>query len=202
MTYDRQVGELVTDASLSDEGRGVIEGLRCVLGSEGAIYVSAPITGGTRYQRWFASEGKRLSATDDSYLDGLQRAVIEPNSAAAESLANILRQSSRIPVIDPSRFSIEHWGQPQYRRLWSQVVEEFAASVHFAEGWGASIGCALEFIHAAQKGISLFEGAEKPLTVTQGLERIRTAIKDLERARVPHAELDQIAERVSALPSK
>src|SRR5262245_42827579 len=114
--------------ALAAERAGVLEALRCVVGSEGALYLATPITGGLRFLKWYEAEGRYLR-NQREYDIRCHAKVIMPNCENAAAFAETLRDTLGKVVIDPSRFFLEHWTQPAYRALWCQVVRRLARAV-------------------------------------------------------------------------
>jgi hypothetical protein len=180
------------------EREGILEAMRCVVGSQGAAYVATPITGGLRFLEWYETEGRRLH--DKSYFHTEYRdKVITPNCESAHRFAETLRVTTSRVVIDPSRFFLEHWTQPAYRTLWCEVVRQFASAVHFNEGWWTSVGCAHEFLAAASKGVPLFDGLREPLGLEPGLSRLESGVDKLREVGAPFTDLAAIVGDIKVL---
>lgn len=159
--------------------RAMVEVLAAVAPPEGALYVSTPITTGTRFIEWRRTVGKDLQSDDLAYRDGLRRHVIEPNIAAAKPIVAGLRSRGHA-VIDPTGLSdIDGWEQQDYHRLWTAVVERYAASVLFVDGWEYSVGAMHEMAEALSGGLQLLDDDQNELRLTTIHARVEAAIADI-----------------------
>jgi hypothetical protein len=183
------------------EREGILEALRCVVGSEGAIYLATPITGGLRFLEWYGTEGRHLRG-QPRYDTERRTKVISPNCEHAAAFAETLRGMLGKVVIDPSRFFLEHWTQPAYRALWCEVVRHFASAVHLNEGWWASVGCARELLAAVDKGIPLFEGVGESLSPEVGLYRLQLGVEKLHEIGAPCDDLAAVVGDLERLLQK
>jgi hypothetical protein len=146
-----------------------------VIEDRNAIYVSAPVTSGRRLLEWH-SRGEVDGAIGGS---AHRDSVVVPNIQAARAIVREIRtRMADKVVIDPTALSdIEGWAQPEYRDLWGRVIEEYASSVIFVEGWEHSDGCCYEFAVADRRGISTYGADGSPLTTGRALELIGNAVK-------------------------
>jgi hypothetical protein len=182
LTYRQELSD-----ALTAEREGILEALRCVVGSEGAVYMATPITGGLRFLKWYEAEGRHLSGRQ--YDTQWRTKVVAQNCEDAAAFAETLRGTLGKVVIDPSRFFLDHWTQPAYRALWCEVVRRFANAVHLNEGWWASVGCAHEFLAAVDEGIPLFEGLGDSLSPEAGLHRLQVGVERLQEIGAPRNDL-------------
>jgi hypothetical protein len=60
------------------------------------------------------------------------------------------------------------------------VIERYAGTVVFADGWEYSSGCAWEFLTAVRVGARLLREDLEPLTIEEGERLIRDAIAALD----------------------
>ncbi len=188
MTQQVLTDRSVTADAFAAEREGILEALRCVVGSKGAVYLATPITGGLRFLEWYQAEGRHLR--DQPPYDTQRHAkVIVPNCENAAAFAGTLRDTMSKVVIDPSRFFLDHWTQSAYRALWCEVVRRFVSAVHLNEGWWVSVGCAQEFLAAVAGGIPLFEGLGEPLSPEAGLHRLQMGVEKLQMIGAPCDDL-------------
>jgi len=78
-------------------------------------------------------------------------------------------------VVEPASLSIESWSQQDYMALWEAFIERHARLVIFMPGWQFSAGCAMEFAHAIEHGISTNTLDGKDITVAEALSTLAHA---------------------------
>ena len=186
---------LTSSDAFAAEREGILEALRCVVGSKRALYLATPITGGLRFLTWYEAEGRQLRG-QRQYEAQRHANVIVPNCEDAAAYAETLRSTTKKVVIDPSRFFLNHWTQPAYRTLWCEVVRRFVSAIHFNEGWWVSVGCAREFLAGMNEGLPMFEGLGEVLSPEAGLRRLRMGV---EKVRAIAAPCDDLAAAVGDL---
>jgi hypothetical protein len=156
----------------------LIELLRGVFQTRSALYVSVPITSGRRFLEWYSSFQERSGQTEN-YQAGHLNHVIAPNRSAAAALVKRAREISSV-VIDPTAVDhIEGWTQGDFRTAWARVIEEFARTVMFADGWEFSNGCSYEFLIAKKAGLQALDESLRPIDLQTGLSMIRRATDEL-----------------------
>ena len=175
-----------------------LEVFKCVVDGVEVLYCSTPITGGWRFLNWYSDRGRLLDQADLSYVDELRSEVIEPNCEAGKAHAGELRRQTPRIVIDPTRFFLNHWTQPDYHELWCEVIRRYASAVHFADGWWLSEGCAMEFATAIEHNIATFEGCESALSVIAGFDLLQQGVRLLDNANAPSNGLLNVAEKVKS----
>lgn len=154
--------------------------LGSVIVGRAAVYVSAPITSGRRLALWVGSRNVEFDPSHPENQAEFQREVLEPNCAHAQDVVSSLRKKFPNVVIDPTALKdIDGWTQDDYRHLWAKVIEQYATTVVFVDGWQYSNGCSYEFLISYQSAsehcpLVLNENL-KPLTIEQGLKHIRAA---------------------------
>jgi hypothetical protein len=89
--------------TFSVEREGLLAVLSCTIGSDGAIYIATPITGGLRFLEWYENEGRQLERHPEYEVERRAK-VIVPNCEDGAAFAEALRNASGKVVIDPSRF--------------------------------------------------------------------------------------------------
>lgn len=177
-----------------------------VLGSvvlgRSAVYVSTPITSGRRFADW----SSRLNidadlAHPETYQEFL-REVLEPNSAHARTVIKELRSQFNKPLIDPTALKdIEGWIQDDYRFLWARVIEQYAGTVVFLNGWQYSNGCAYEFLVANQvspRRVILKETID-PLMLDEGISLVKAAIVEFRNSRSSVGFLEHVSDELTRL---
>jgi hypothetical protein len=122
---------------------------RSVLGNRKVIYVSHPITGGTRYTAWVNSQ------SPVSHVN----AVIEPNKLEARQVVDQLRQeySNEVFICPADIGYIDGWTETDYADFWEDVIRLFAKEVWFLPGWCDSTGCQAEYRVAKQLNLPIRE---------------------------------------------
>ncbi len=180
------------------ERDGILETFKCLVDGVDVLYCSTPITGGRRFLKWYSGHGRFLDQADRSYVDELRAEVIGPNCEAGQVLSGALRRETQQIVIDPTRFFLSHWSQPDYHELWCEVIRRFVSAVHFADGWWLSVGCALEFATAIEHDVPTYEGWDSPLSAVAGYILLQDGALDLDNIGVPSDTLRGVAERVGS----
>lgn len=171
----------------SGRGDGELRGLMlaamgCALEPRSAIYVSTPITSGSRFVAWRRGAGAALVADDVEYVRGRHDSVIEPNRADVAPLVESLRARVDDPVIDPTALEdVPGWEQFDYHSFWTAVIQRYAHTAVFAEGWEYSSGCVLELAAAVSAGVSVRQSDLSSLPLVEALDRVEYAIADVAR---------------------
>ena len=84
-------------------------------------------------------------------------------------------------MIDPTALGdVPGWAQSDYHRFWVGVIERYARTVVFLDGWEYSSGCTHEFLAAIRVGAELLRQDLAPLRLDEGERRIRAAIAALD----------------------
>lgn len=186
-----------------DEVNALLNMLGCVIVERSAVYVSAPITSGRRLAQWLTTRNVEFDPSHTESAAEFQREVLEPNCKHARDIISNLRKQFPNVVIDPTALKdIDGWTQDDYRYLWAKVIEQYATTVVFIDGWQYSNGCSYEFLVAYQSSndhcpLVLSENL-KPLTLEQGLTLIRAAISELKEAGLSTEFLERVAERLAS----
>lgn len=171
----------------SERGDGELRGwmlaaMGCALEPRSAIYVSTPITSGSRFVAWRRGPGAALAADGTEYLRDRHESVIEPNRADVAPLVEALRARVDDPVIDPTALEdVPGWEQFDYHRFWTEVIQRYAHTAVFTEGWEYSSGCVLELAAAVSAGVSVRQSDLSSLPLVEALDRVEYAIADVAR---------------------
>jgi hypothetical protein len=146
-----------------------------VTDSGSALYVSSPLTTGQRAFEWHQRNGS--TADDSAAQAGFRENVIASNRDQAGRYVEALRAKQMGIVIDPTALEdVAGWTQSDYRFFWGRVIEEYAATVVFRDGWEYSSGCAYEFLVAARAGLTLLCEDLTPLSIEDGRKLLAAAI--------------------------
>jgi hypothetical protein len=160
--------------------RLVFEVLDGVVEGRGAVYVSTPITTGRRFVEWRRGPGAALAPSQDHYWREHDRQVVQRNREQAKPVVRAVRERGWGVVIDPTTVhDVPGWEQPDYHAFWARVIERYAGTVVFADGWEYSSGGAWEFLVAVRTGARLLRQDLEPLTVAEGARLINDAIVSL-----------------------
>jgi len=179
-----------------------IEALLNILGSvivdNSAVYVSVPITSGRRLADWLNNVEFDLSHPQ-SHAE-FKREVLEPNCEHAQNIISSLRKQFTDVVIDPTALKdIEGWIQDDYRYLWGRVIEQYANTVVFIDGWQYSNGCSYEFLVAHRcvdgKRRRVLNEQLEPLTIEMGISLIESAIAELGPTDIPTEFLELVVKQ-------
>jgi hypothetical protein len=161
-----------------DDIERMLEVLATVVDTREALYVSSPFTTGRLRSEWHRGRDAPDEA-DPGYLNELRRHVLEPNRASARQFVKQLRRKTGSTVVDPlSLEDVPGWGQDDYRVFWGRVIERFAKTVVFRQGWEYSSGCSFEFITAVRCGAELLDQDLRPITAAHGRDRLQSAIRE------------------------
>jgi hypothetical protein len=169
-----------------------------------ALYVSSPLTTGSRAFEWHQGfdrpSGQQL---DGRGLDDFRRDVIEPNRIEAAAFVRKLRESGKGVVIDPTAMKdLPGWTQADYRVFWGRVIEGYAEAVVFRNGWMHSSGCAYEFFVAYSAGIRLLNGDLTPLSLALGRSLIAMAASEAREKGARSEFLQQVVRALDSRPVK
>lgn len=162
----------------------------------GAVYLSGPITTGRRFVDWFLDNGYLLENNADTYKNALQTAVIQPNESDILTMAESLRAKFPIPVIEPASLKIVSWDQNSYYQFWESVIKRYVARLVAIDDWQFSVGCAIEFKYAIERGIPVETVNGKAVSLDSGRALILDAAADIERRSTGSNKLKQIANRL------
>ena len=177
--------------------------LGSVIAGRSGVYVSAPITSGMRLARWLRSRNVEFDPSHPESYAEFQREVLEPNCEHAQEIIGNLRTKFPNVVIDPTALKdIDGWTQDDYRYLWGKVIEQYATTVVFIDGWQYSNGCSYEFLVSYQSAadhcpLVLNENLE-PLTLEAGLLLIKAAINELNDAGLSTEFLKRVTEQLAS----
>lgn len=156
--------ELV-QATYDDVCRMFLQGIQCVGGRRGVVYVTVPITSGYRLFKVLDREkctAEELRRRDPALF---RSEVLEPNMADAESWAEQARNSFKGRVVlDPSRLVRDGWSQDDYNNLWNRVIDDFVDIVIATPRWAFSRGARNEIEKAirTQRKVQTLEGQTIP----------------------------------------
>lgn len=166
-----------------DEGElrcWMLAAIGCALEPRSAVYLSTPITTGRRFVEWRRGTGAELSPGSSAYLRRRAEEVIEPNRSDIAPLVRWLRTRFQDPVIDPTALeAVPGWEQFDYHRFWAEVIERYAHTAVFAEGWQYSSGCVLELAAAVSADATLLRDDLAPLNPKDAVQLIEGAIADV-----------------------
>jgi hypothetical protein len=128
---------------------------------------------------------------------------LEPNCEHAQDIISNLRKKFPNVVIDPTALKdIDGWTQDDYRYLWGRVIEQYATTVVFIDGWQYSNGCSYEFLVSYQSASDhcplVLDENLKPLTLEQGLKLIRAAMSEMKEAGLSTEFLERVAEQLAS----
>ena len=192
---------------MSSQGTDVISALLSVLTSFGVpqrscVYISTPISTGTRYVRWHQSFGLQVPKGSVDY-DAARRRIKDANLAAARSLtADVRERADGHLVIDPTAMDIDGWEQRDYHLYWMEVISRYVHTVVFADGWQYSEGCAVEFAIAAESGLNLVDHRQWPIQLSSGLAMVVQARDLYQESGLVSPVLADVARRLQAVEAR
>ena len=174
----------------------ILGAIGCLVASRSAVYVSTPLTTGRRWAEWAAQAGAPNPGNRD-YGRLLEAAVVGPNRENARHFVQALRTETHATVIDPSALpDVSGWTQPDYRAFWAEVIERYAQTVVFLDGWEYSHGCAYEYLVATKCGAETLSQDMAPITLSQAIALIRAAIQEFLKRGQPVDFLEEIVGRL------
>jgi hypothetical protein len=142
----------------------ILDAVRGTLPVERLIYLATPINGGPSIVR-------SIEATERS------AELVEENIRRARAIAARLRQDTGDHVFDPTCFAkYDGWDQRDYIGVCLAILERFAHTVVFADGWEYSRGCLQEYLMAVTLAIPCRSTDLKPITVVEVARRLANAV--------------------------
>ena len=172
--------------------------LRSTISGRTALYVAIPVTTGKRFVEWYAKSGRKFDPASREYREEHYRNVIQLNVAdARDFIAELRRERGRV-VIDPSAFERPEWDQGEYRYFWGKVIERYADTVIFRDGWEYSEGCAFEFLTATRHNVTVLSEDSAPLQRKAGVDLLSRAVKEMKKLSVPAAFLERMIDHARA----
>jgi len=183
-----------------------IESLLNLLGSvivdRAAVYVSTPITSGRRFVDWSRRRHLEPDLSHAATHQEFVREVLEPNNEHARTIIKQLRSMFPRALIDPTALKdIEGWVQDDYRSLWAKVIEQYADTVVFLDGWHYSNGCAYEFLiaNSLEPPPSILTETLARLKLEEGIHLVKSAIMELQISKLDTAFLQQVVNQLITL---
>ena len=182
---------LANSADNTEMGR-LLAAIGCVVGERSVIYVSTPLTTGIRWAEWSGVPGA-LKPDDPEYGHELKTAVVGPNRENARQFVHALRVRTPSPVVDPSALpDVPGWSQPDYRAFWAQVIQRYAHTVVFMDGWEYSHGCTYEYLVAVRSGAQTLNQDMAKITLSGAISLIGAAIQEFLKRAQPVDFLEEI----------
>jgi len=181
----------------------VLEAFSCVVHGRTAIYVSSPLTTGQRAFEWRLRNGAFTGATQHGEGEAFRREVVEPNRREAAAYAVRLRESTHRVVIDPTALpEAPGWNQSDFRALWGRIIDRYADSVVFRDGWQYSSGCGYEFLVGCESGARLLREDLKPLVFEEGRSLIGRGIKESHERGASAVFLERVLQALEELAAR
>jgi hypothetical protein len=168
----------------------LLKAWECTVPPASALYVSGPITTGERFFRWYDASGRKLAVDSSEYFERRLREVIEPNSGDILRAAARLRLETNKTVIEPASLYVQTWRQPDYLKLWSEVIERFVERLIMMPGWEFSTGCVTEIEKAFRLGLPVSSVNGAPISIegaTEMVARSVLAVQDEFRPPLEHS---------------
>jgi len=178
--------------------------LSTVAAARSSVYVSTPITSGRRLADWFENRDPQPDISHPEYQE-FQRKVAKLNSEHARTVIQQLRNIFAKTLIDPTALKdIEGWIQNDYRYFWAKVIEQYADTVVFLDGWQFSNGCAYEFLIAnrTRPAPAIINEDLKPLTLEDGVRLVEAAVQELRRSKLQPDFLSLVLRELMNLSSR
>jgi hypothetical protein len=181
---------------LNEPAGSLLSFLRCLgANSRSIVYVSAPITTGRRYLQWRSVQDRDKLGTS---LDAShRREVIQRNLEAASNTVQRVRAKFNSLVVDPTQLEdVPDWKQADYHRFWVALIETYAKTVVFVDGWEYSTGCSLELMAAYRNSLEVLDQGFRPLSAKKAAELLGEAVSEFRSASISVSILARLAEEV------
>ncbi len=161
------------------------------------VYVSTPISTGSRYLEWCETGAGSPPQRSPDYRRARQT-IKAANLEQARGLISSVRASYRGRlVIDPTGLAdIAGWDQSDYHQYWMEVISSYVGTVVFADGWQYSEGCAVEFAKGAESGLELLDDGLWTIDTADGLSMVESARSRYAQAGHRSAVLAEVATRL------
>lgn len=156
------------------------QGIRCVGGRRGVVYVTVAITSGYRLFQLLDELGCNDAELKTTHPERFEAEVFRPNMDDAESWAEQARNSfaGRV-VLDPSRMVMPGWSQADYNGLWESIIDEFVDIVVATPRWAFSRGARKEIEKAIRTGRQVVDLTGLPIPVSALLQHDERAREEL-----------------------
>jgi hypothetical protein len=187
------------------EVAGMVLVFASVVDGRTATYVSSPLTTGLRAFEWHARVnpvvaggvgGPEMLGAGDFRTE-----VIKPNREQAARYVRDLRSRTGRVVIDPTALEdVPGWSQGDYRHFWGRVIERYADTVVFRDGWEYSSGCTYEFLMAQNSGAAVLREDLEPLSLEAGRALLERALRENTAGGIPADFLRLVGEALSSPP--
>jgi hypothetical protein len=189
------------ESTRAAEIEAIVEFFSGILQPKSAVYVSAPITSGRRFVDWLTNFRQQdVVATEEQYRREHAERVIRANREGIRALVANVRKRYGAQVIDPTTVGeLSSWTQNDYRAAWAKIIEAFAHTVLFADGWYFSNGCTYEYLVAARHSIQTVDENGAPIPLSQAISMIGNAIEELTALDAPGEFLRGILEELESL---
>lgn len=157
-----------------------MQGLRCVGGRRGIVYVTVAITSGYRLFQLLDELGCSDAEVKVQHRSDFMSRVFEPNMQDAESWAEQARNAfpGRV-VLDPSRLVMPGWSQADYNGLWDSVIDQFVDIVIATPHWAYSRGARKEIEKAIRTGRRVVDLTGQSIPVDALLQHDQRAREEL-----------------------
>lgn len=150
---------------------------RCADNRHPFAYLSVPLTTGRAFIELLAQHDG--APIDPERVRADRSSTVAHNRRRAYEAALRLRATLSGIVIDPSRFAdVPGWEQADYHAFWTMVIEQYAETIFFLDGWQYSVGCTIEFGKAVQLGLPILTSHFAPLDVALGRRLVLAAIDE------------------------
>ncbi len=171
-----------------------IEACKAYANGRPIVYMSTPVTGGSRKYEFLKTLGKASkSELTEGEHERFVSTVIAANSENAFNIAECMREDhERGLVLDPGEISLPGWTQKMYLDLWLKVVNEVASEVVMAPGWELSKGCVYEVREALNRGIPVATAAGEALDRDTVQSRVSGAVERMEEAGFKELTMEEI----------
>ncbi|MCU0286742.1 MAG: hypothetical protein MUF15_10110 [Acidobacteria bacterium] len=170
--------------------------LSSLIEGKSAIYISAPITTGNRFIRWYKERGVKLEPESRLYKEEHFKHVIRPNIEDVKKKIAELRHYFDTFIIDPTKFDYPEWTQDDYRYFWGSVIERHVKTVVLLDGWQYSQGSTFEYLVATRSDIEILSENLYKLEPGTGLEMIREAIVKYKESSLPAEYFEKVADEL------
>lgn len=153
----------------------VLQAFEAAGAAGGVVYLSVPITSGSREIALMRELGITSAELHRDYESRWRSEVVQRNELDARAHAERLR--ARLParlVVDPSRIFVKGWDQGDYNTFWISLMERYVRQLVAAPGW--------EYSKGARGEVSLAVLLKHPIAEVEGSALTPDDIEKLDRS--------------------
>ena len=171
-----------------------LSGIRPSKTKDKVVYISSPITTGSRMYRYMSSH--KISDVVQISSDILFEKIMTPNIRESIVFSDTLRKLGHPLIIVPGHFIADGWTQEHYLDLWTKVIRDFAHVICFNKGWEYSNGCVKELLIALESNKEIVDSSFIPIKIPNAIAMIDSATRTIEKIGVVPELLYQLRRKI------